>query len=74
VTTYAIIAGVLALVGALAYVIMRRAASRNRELGRQEVTNEVDRATIDATRKADAVLGEHRTTDDTASKLRDGSF
>ncbi len=73
-TTYAIIAGVLALVGALAYVVMRRAAARNKELGRQEVINEVDRVTIDATRKADAVLNEHRTVSDTAGKLRNGSF
>lgn len=73
-TAYAIIAGVLALIGTLVYVVMRRAAARNRELGRQEVINEVDRATIDATRKADDVLGEHRTVDDTARKLRDGSF
>lgn len=69
-----IIVGVLILIGTLIFAFVLRAASRNKALGRAEVINELDRETIDATRKADVVLSEHRTTGDTVGKLRDGSF
>lgn len=73
-TTYFIIAGVIAGAVALVTFAIRRAGERSKELGRQEVINEVQHADAIATRKADIVLAEHRTVDDTASKLRDGNF
>ena len=68
------IIGTLILIGVLVFVVIQRAADRNKALGRAEVLDELNKETQDATQRADVVLNEHRDTADTTDRLRKGSF
>jgi hypothetical protein len=74
VTTYFIIAGVLAVAGSLATYFMHRRENMAKQSGRDEVIKQVQDEDIKATRRADVVLSERRSPDDAARRLSDGSF
>lgn len=62
--------GVLALVAGLVWLIVRV----ERKMGQLEIGEKFAKRDADNARKSGAVMAEHRTADDTAGRLRDGSF
>ncbi|WP_439572648.1 hypothetical protein [Phreatobacter sp.] len=76
--TTAIIVGLsLAAISALAglvYAMARMAASKAAAAAVAEQKVRDERDALEAERKAGAVLGEHRTVDDAAGRLRGGDF
>lgn len=62
--------GALALVAGLVWLIARV----ERRAGQLEIGEKFVRKDADDARKSGAVMAEHRTADDAAGRLRDGSF
>ena len=67
------LAGTASLAG-LVYLLARLGASQAAKAAVAEHQAREERHAVETTRKAAAVVAEHRTVDDTARRMRDGKF
>lgn len=72
--TYLIIGGLLIVVGGAFALLLRWYGNAREKQGEVNVRNELNKETIAADRRADAVLAEHRDPNDGAERLQRGDF